>query len=132
MPFIRRLNQVTRLGYLCLINFVFSNFLSNITPSSRHRASVKYVAPTYAMMVEDSVTWKLKRYGSISLLCPDGIGDVLFQFGGIFLLRNSFFGRRHGGGGRPFPYCRPPSHFICKFLFCHGYDSMNQGSIYCP
>ena len=43
--FFWRLNQFPRLGYFCLINFVFSNFLSNITPFNSYPPYAKANEP---------------------------------------------------------------------------------------
>ena len=56
--FFGRLNQVTRLGYFRLINFVFSNFLSNITPSNSYPpyAKAKKLATLLSPSGERSLT----------------------------------------------------------------------------
>ena len=68
--FFGRLNQVTRLGYLCLITFVFSNFLSNITPSNSY--------PPYAKANEPATLLSLGESGKRSIFTAkaDDMSDV--------------------------------------------------------
>ena len=52
--FFGRLNQVPRLGYFCLTNFVFSNFLSNITPFNSYPPYAKENEPATLLPPSES------------------------------------------------------------------------------